>query len=310
MTATLQTSGPISLGNIAAVFGGSQPYSAANYYAGGPYVPSGTSGTDGAVPTSGAISWNQFYGTASYPPLVASYSGNTSTTDGVTPFWSSLIDCNASGGSGTGYSYSWEFVSGTDFPTNFGNSYQQQWEWTSTTGGSASGVYQCIVSDSVGHQTNAGQITISLFYNKANCCSVDAYLVSGKRVGDAIVGDDLVLMEDDGNGHFHYHVTKTRPGTADCGTIVTKSGIKLTLSYSTPIAHRKHINAPVEYKNLEEGIIGYYVPVLDYGKFRWERVIDVEHKGELPVALLSCDDGVYAAGDEPGRQIFTHNTKT
>jgi hypothetical protein len=63
---TLQTSGAISLANIQTEFGGSNPISMSEYYAGGSYVPSGTSGTNGAVPTSGGISMSKFYGTADY----------------------------------------------------------------------------------------------------------------------------------------------------------------------------------------------------------------------------------------------------
>lgn len=66
---TLQTSGAITLAQIQTEFGGSNPISMSEYYAGGAYVPSGTSGTNGAVPTSGQISFSQFYGTSNYLDL-------------------------------------------------------------------------------------------------------------------------------------------------------------------------------------------------------------------------------------------------
>lgn len=59
----LQTSGAISLNDIATEFGGTVPHSLSEYYAGGGLVPAGTSGTNGAVPSSGAISLSNFYGT-------------------------------------------------------------------------------------------------------------------------------------------------------------------------------------------------------------------------------------------------------
>ena len=62
---TLQTSGAISLANIQTEFSGANPIGINEYYAGGSYVPAGTSGTNGAVPSSGQISFSQFYGTAS-----------------------------------------------------------------------------------------------------------------------------------------------------------------------------------------------------------------------------------------------------
>lgn len=61
---TLPTSGPLSLANIQTEFGGSNPISLSEYYAGGTYVPAGTTGTYGAVPSSGAISIRNFYGTS------------------------------------------------------------------------------------------------------------------------------------------------------------------------------------------------------------------------------------------------------
>ena len=51
--------------DIQTEFGGSNPISLSEYYAGGSYVPAGTSGTYGAVPSSGTISIRNFYGTTS-----------------------------------------------------------------------------------------------------------------------------------------------------------------------------------------------------------------------------------------------------
>lgn len=53
----LQGSGQISLANIQTEFGGSSPISLSEYYRNGAYVTSNNTG----VPTSGAISLNQFY---------------------------------------------------------------------------------------------------------------------------------------------------------------------------------------------------------------------------------------------------------
>lgn len=61
---TLQTTGALTLAQIQTEFGGVNPISLNEYYAGGANVPSGTSGTNGAVPASGQISMSQFYGTS------------------------------------------------------------------------------------------------------------------------------------------------------------------------------------------------------------------------------------------------------
>ena len=56
----LQTSGAISLNDIAGEFGGSVPHSINEYYRGGGLVPD--SGANSSIPTSGTISFSQFYG--------------------------------------------------------------------------------------------------------------------------------------------------------------------------------------------------------------------------------------------------------
>ena len=71
---TLPADGPLTLQQIAGEFGGGAPYSMSNYYAGGPNVPAGTTGTHGAVPASGPISVYNFYGTSKYVPGTITYS--------------------------------------------------------------------------------------------------------------------------------------------------------------------------------------------------------------------------------------------
>jgi hypothetical protein len=60
----LPSSGPLTLAQIQSEFGGTNPIGLNEYYAGGANVPAGTTGTYGAVPSSGAISIRNFYGTS------------------------------------------------------------------------------------------------------------------------------------------------------------------------------------------------------------------------------------------------------
>lgn len=65
---TLQASGPISMSQIRAEFGGSAPDALSEYYRGGGLVPN--IGANAAIPTSGAIAMSNFYnGTAAVPGL-------------------------------------------------------------------------------------------------------------------------------------------------------------------------------------------------------------------------------------------------
>lgn len=75
----IPSSGAISLTTVQTEFGGSNPISLSEYYAGGAYVPAGTTGTYGAVPSSGTISLRNFYGTSN--AVVSINNQNISDTD-------------------------------------------------------------------------------------------------------------------------------------------------------------------------------------------------------------------------------------
>lgn len=138
------------------------------------------------------------------------------------------------------------------------------------------------------------------------CCWDEALLPSGLKIGDAQVGDALLLMNPAGDGYYDYVVKSIRPAVQPCATIVTESGIELTCSLSTPIViMRDGVARAFLFENLD--LVGEVVPVLDNGVFRWETVVEVQDAGMLPVRLLSADNGIYAAGNEAGRYIFTHN---
>lgn len=87
----LPASGPLALTDIQTEFGGANPIGMNEYYAGGGLVPPGTSGTYGAVPSSGALSIQNFYGTSNYIPVYIEelfstylYTGNNAGFPGQT----------------------------------------------------------------------------------------------------------------------------------------------------------------------------------------------------------------------------------
>tara|TARA_R110000782_G_scaffold2970_1_gene10992 strand:+ start:26954 stop:27544 length:591 start_codon:yes stop_codon:yes gene_type:complete len=61
----LPSTGELALTDIQTEFGGSNPIGLSEYYAGGLYVPSGTTGDGGAIPTTGEITIGDFYGSQS-----------------------------------------------------------------------------------------------------------------------------------------------------------------------------------------------------------------------------------------------------
>ena len=67
----------LALSAIQTEFGGSNPISMSEYYAGGDNVPSGTTGDSGNIPSSGTISMSQFYGSTNRVSIALTISSTT-----------------------------------------------------------------------------------------------------------------------------------------------------------------------------------------------------------------------------------------
>lgn len=110
----LPVSGAVSLTQIQTEFGGANPIGISEYYAGGAYVPAGTSGTNGAVPSSGAISINSFYGTSNV--LIVEYvvvgGGGAGGYTGYNGSATSFGVVSSGGGATGGWSYVYTQLSG------------------------------------------------------------------------------------------------------------------------------------------------------------------------------------------------------
>jgi hypothetical protein len=100
----LPTSGPLTLANIQTEFGGTNPISLSEYYAGGGLVPAGTSGTYGAVPSSGTISIQNFYGTQNRVALSVTYASSTANASlnlsGISGYIAGISDITVTVNSG------------------------------------------------------------------------------------------------------------------------------------------------------------------------------------------------------------------
>jgi hypothetical protein len=73
----IPSSGPLSLDDIQTEFGGTNPISLSEYYAGGANVPPGATGDSGPIPTSGEIAVGEFYGSTARVPIVINNTGTT-----------------------------------------------------------------------------------------------------------------------------------------------------------------------------------------------------------------------------------------
>ena len=159
---TLPTSGPLSLNDIKGEFGGPAAPSLSDYYAGGSYVPAGTSGTNGPVPSSGAISISNFYGTSASVPLSISISPSSlyNSRSGGGPLTSSPATGTGSGGTGP-YTYAWTYVSGSSYTINSPASATTTFTTNLIAGQFKSGVYRCTVTDSLS-ATASATITVEM----------------------------------------------------------------------------------------------------------------------------------------------------
>lgn len=120
---TLQTSGAISFSDLQTEFGGSNPISLSEYYAGGAYVPGGTTGTNGAVPSSGTISMSQFYGTSNVVVTIADQF-ITATRVGASVTATALYGLDATGTAYKGVNGNTTFFSNWISPTSVASNYE------------------------------------------------------------------------------------------------------------------------------------------------------------------------------------------
>ena len=87
----IPSTGACSLQTIQTEFGGTNPISMSEYYAGGAYTPAGTKGNLGAIPTSGSISIGHFRGSSNIvtmPPAgsMPTFYRSSSTLSGTYTF--------------------------------------------------------------------------------------------------------------------------------------------------------------------------------------------------------------------------------
>lgn len=160
----------------------------------------------------------------------------------------------------------------------------------------------------------SGTICITDFYG-CNCApvggpqgptsvSANAYmpLYSIKFARDMKPGDELLLLNATRDGVkvglvISNHVSSQK----QLLTLVSESGIRLTCSDTTPLTLKDGscIKSPEA--------LNHELPVQDENGFRWEKIIDVIDAGLGDVATIYCENQCYAAGDEDGKYIWTHN---
>jgi hypothetical protein len=161
----LPSSGAISLLAIQNEFGGANPISISEYYKGGANVPNTT--TNASVPTSGAISFNDFHGASDVPPLSGTKSGNafgTRSTGGEAV--TNSVTITPSGGVSP-YTYAWSMVSGDsainiDSPTSATTSFSAL---VSALNNDRTGIFKCRITDHDGTIFDVTGVSVELTFD-------------------------------------------------------------------------------------------------------------------------------------------------
>jgi len=181
---------------------------------------------------------------------------------------------------------------------------------TTTTTSSFNGLFQysspnvlatsdtCYVTQSGGGSGGGG----GGFGGGGGSVAVNAYMpYTTKRAAEIAVGDPLLLLSIDRQGTMPGTTISNRISQQNLLTLISESGIRLTLSDNTPLTlpNGAYVNSTQA--------LGNYLPVQDVNGFRWERIVEVVDAGQGLVATIACENQCYAAGDEPDRFIWTHN---
>ena len=152
----LPSSGALSLSDIQTEFGGSSPISLNEYYAGGTYVPAGTSGTYGAVPSSGAISIRNFYGTSKAVLTIPTTTQTASTM--AFKSWSTAYAGFNFEGTSSGKYYAFN-------STSTGVGYTELGTWVTPASGAAAYEVMATTSTQSGGQYDSGNFNTWLGLN-------------------------------------------------------------------------------------------------------------------------------------------------
>lgn len=135
----------------------------------------------------------------------------------------------------------------------------------------------------------------------ADCVWDEAWL--GETMAGAIcAGADIEVLDDEGKGPARAIVEGARSKMAPGVRLTSTSGIRLSCSTSTPITQ------PCGGVVRALDALGAHVAVRDAAGFRWERIAQVDRIGPIRVRRIHVGGRTYAAGDEEGRFMFTHNS--
>jgi hypothetical protein len=141
------------------------------------------------------------------------------------------------------------------------------------------------------------------------CVVAEAFLSTDTTAVDVELGFVADTWSPGEDGITKYEVTNvSEPVLRPCVTLVTETGIELSLSNGTPLNLKTaKTDLDPEHSKYAPDMLGEEVLVDDNGDIRWEKVVNVIHIGERFVVPLGFGGRSFAAGDIPTRRIYSHN---
>lgn len=182
----IPSSGALTLSAIQTEFGGANPISLSEYYAGGANVPAGTSGVNGAVPSSGAISMSRFYGTSDTPPVNITNQAPVSVLPSGTATAQYMLAAGGALQITTGTN-SLDNVPGEWLVSGSATAYEARATFVSSSGGTPGG-------DAEGVWLSLGTVNRSWTLSQSGAGAVDRVLtIDIRRVSDGVVVDTATV---------------------------------------------------------------------------------------------------------------------
>lgn len=130
----------------------------------------------------------------------------------------------------------------------------------------------------------------------SGCVWVEAVLPDGRSTDEVAVGDRLRVLDGEADVRGVKRLVRS-----PCVTLVSMSGIECTVSQSTPFTCQSGRVISVM------DCLGVLAPVEDEDGFRWEAIVAIREAGRRDVMKIDLGGETFAAGDAPGRFIYTHN---
>jgi len=214
----LQTSGAISLNDLATEFGGNTPHAINEYYRGGGLVPD--SGANSGIPTSGQIDMNDFYGGTAEEPYSytagALYTWGTNGDaankfgDGFTGQNTTQLDDVVTPGQVAGGGTNWTIVGFSGESFGIGGVLKtdgKRWSWGVQTGNGTNNKYSSPVvtaggatdwaqypgaqGDNAGIKTNGRMYSYSTYISDGTETARNAFVeVAGSHTNWAVIASD------------------------------------------------------------------------------------------------------------------------